>query len=191
MYLHGYISMKRIYQKLAVASGGAAISLGCLTTAIPGQAAMMTYDFSVINIEEGIHDGTTGSGYFTFDNEGVELPGKVVKQVSDFQFNWLGKTYGIETLDFDQDEDGVLFVDGIFQGLDWDYIANADLSWDLIKNEFDYVDLSAPFPLFQGYGEVTYQKQEPASDVPEPGVLVGLGLVGLGGLLNKKKLSHR
>ncbi|NES66590.1 MAG: PEP-CTERM sorting domain-containing protein [Okeania sp. SIO2D1] len=147
----------------------------------------MRYDFSVTNIDGGIHYGKTGSGYFTFDNEGVGGSGEFVKQVSEFNFNWLGQNYGIEALDFENDGDGVLLVDGVFQGLDWDYIASADLSWDLTTDEFDYVDTSAIFPLFQGSGEVIYQQQQATSAVPEPGVLVGLGVVSLGGLLNKKK----
>lgn len=181
--------MKKVYQKLAVASSGVALSLGSLTIGMPAQAAVMTYNFFVTNIEGGIHNGTTGSGYFTFDNEGVEVSGEVVKQVSAFEFNWLGETYGVETLDFENDLDGVLFVDGVFQGLDWDYVANADLSWDLIEDEFDYTDLTGlPFNSL-GSGEVIYQQGEPISDVPEPGVVLGLGLIGVGAWLNKKKLS--
>ncbi|MDJ0554481.1 MAG: PEP-CTERM sorting domain-containing protein [Microcoleaceae cyanobacterium MO_207.B10] len=186
--------MKKIYQKLAVVSSGVALGLGSLATDIPAQAATMTYDFYVSNIEGGVHDGTTGSGYFTFDSEGEEFKiggNEVIKKVLDFEFNWLGQTYGVEALDFENDADGILFLDEVFQGLDWDYNTGL-LSWDLINDEFDYIDAGAPFPLFQGYGEVTYQKQEPISDVPEPGVLVGLGLISLGALLNKKKkLSHR
>ena len=182
--------MKNIYQKLAVASSGVVISLGSLTVAMPAQAVLMRYDFSVTNIDGGIRDSTTGSGYFTFDSEGEELDigsGEVVKEVLDFEFNWINQTFGLEALDFEDDGDGVLFVDGEFQGLDWDYVADADLSWDLFENEFDYTDLSgSPFN-GSGYGEVSYEKQ--ISDVPEPGVVMGLGLVGLGFCLNKKKLS--
>ncbi|OZH52383.1 hypothetical protein AFK68_24755 [Hydrocoleum sp. CS-953] len=186
--------MKNIYKKLVLASGGVVISLGSLTIAMPAQAVLMRYDFSVTNIDGGIHDGTTGSGYFTFDSEGEELDigsGEVIKQVLDFEFNWLGQTFGVEALDFENDGDGVLFENGVFQSLDWDYVADANLSWDLFENEFDYTDLSG-FPFNgSGYGEVSYEKQEPVSDVPEPGVVIGLGLVGLGFWLNKKKLSHR
>ncbi len=187
--------MKNIYQKLVVASGGVALSLGSLTMGIPAQAVLMSYDFLVSDLQgPGPHNGTTGSGYFTFDSEGEELDlgsGKVIKQVLDFEFNWLGQTFGVETLDFEDDGDGVLFVDGVFQSLDWDYVADANLSWDLFENEFEYTDLSVPFFIGSGYGEVSYQKQQPVSNVPEPGVVVGLGLVGFGFWLNKKKLSHR
>ncbi|NEQ35384.1 MAG: PEP-CTERM sorting domain-containing protein [Okeania sp. SIO3I5] len=156
---------------------------------MPAQAVLMRYDFPVTNIDGGIHDSTTGSGYFTFDSEGEELDidsGEVIKQVLDFEFNWLGQTFGVETLDFEDDGDGVLFANGKFQGLDWT-LDDANLSWDLFENEFEYTDLSG-FPNVSGYGEVSYEKQ--ISDVPEPGVVMGLGLVGLGFCLNKKKLSH-
>ncbi|MGD1698788.1 PEP-CTERM sorting domain-containing protein [Dapis sp. BLCC M229] len=186
--------MKNIYQKLVVASAGVALSLGSLTIGIPAQAVLMSYDFLVPDIQgPGPHNGTTGSGYFTFDSEGEEFeisPGEVIKEVLDFEFNWLGQTFGVETLDFENDADGVLFVDGVFQGLDWDYPGDP-LSWDLIENEFDYTDLSGSSPNFSGYGDVSYQKQESVSNVSEPGIVIGLGLVGFGFWLNKKKLSHR
>ncbi len=186
--------MKNIYQKLVVASAGVVLSLGSLPMGIPAQAVLMKYDFSVSDIQRpGPHNGTAGSGYFTFDSEGEEFEigsGEVIKQVLDFEFNWLGQTFGVETLDFENDADGVLFVNGVFEGLDWDYPGDP-LSWDLFKNEFDYTDLDSS-PNFSGDGEVSYQKQEPPSnDVPEPGVVVGLSLVGFGFWLNKKKLSHR
>lgn len=181
--------MKNIYEKLAVASGGVALSLGSLTMGIPAQAALMTYDFSVTNIQEGIHEGTTASGSFTFDDEGVEVTGEVIKQVLEFEFNWLGETYGVETLDFEADLDGVLFKDGVFQGLDWDY-KTLPLSWDLLTDSFIYTDISAPLFQFEGEGQVSYQKQEPVSDVPEPGIVLSLTVISLAGLLNKKKLSH-
>ncbi|MGB3514168.1 MAG: hypothetical protein WBA93_34160 [Microcoleaceae cyanobacterium] len=182
--------MKKIYEKLAVAGTGVVLSFGSLTMGIPAQAASMTYDFSVTNIEGGIHDGSTGSGSFTFDNEGVGVPGEMVKQVSVFEFTWLGETYGVETLDFENDADGVLFVDGVFQGLDWDYNIGP-LSWDLLTDSFIYTDSSALNFQFEGEGQVSYQKQEPVSDVPEPGVVLGLALISVAGLLNKNKLSHR
>ena len=88
--------MKNIYQKLVLASGGVALSLGSLTMGIPAQAVLMRYDFLVSDLQgPGPHNGTTGSGYFTFDSEGEEFeisPGEVIKQVLDFEFNWLVRT---------------------------------------------------------------------------------------------------
>ena len=66
---------------------------------------------------------------------------------------WLGQTFGVETLDFENDADGVLFVNGVFQGLDWDYPGDP-LSWDLLENDFDYTDLSVSLPNVSGDGEV-------------------------------------
>ena len=116
---------------------------------------------------------------------------QVVKEVLDFEFNWLNETFDVQALDFQNDEDGVVFENGVFQGLDWDYVSSI-LSWDLERDEFVYNDLSAGFFSYsEGEGLVSYQKKEQVSSVPEPGVVIGLGLVSLGFLLNKKKLSNR
>lgn len=186
--------MKNIYQKLVFASSGVILSLSPLTMSMPAEAVSMTrYDFSV-EIDDGPQSGTIGSGYFTFDSLGEETQidsNQVVKKVLDFEFNWLNETYGVEALDFQNDADGVLFENGVFQGLDWDYRPSSRLFWDLERDEFVYNDLSAGYFNSEGEGLVSYQKNEPVSSVPEPGVVIGLGLVSLGFLLNKKKLSNR
>ncbi len=183
--------MKNIYQKLVFASSGVILSLSPLTMSMPAEAVSMTrYDFSV----EILGMGKNESGYFTFDSLGQETQiysNQVVKKVLDFEFNWLNETYGVEALDFQNDADGVLFENGVFQGLDWDYRPSSRLSWDLELDEFVYNDLSAGYFNSEGEGLVSYQKNEPVSSVPEPGVVIGLGLVSLGFLLNKKKLSNR
>ena len=183
--------MKNIYQKLVFASSGVILSLSPLTMSMPAEAVSMTrYDFSV----EILGMGKNESGYFTFDSLGEETQidsNQVVKKVLDFEFNWLNETYGVEALDFQNDADGVLFENGVFQGLDWDYRPSSRLSWDLELDEFVYNDLSAGYFNSEGEGLVSYQKNEPVSSVPEPGVVIGLGLVSLGFLLNKKKLSNR
>lgn len=186
--------MKSIYQKLVFASGGVILSLSPLTMGMTAQAVSMTrYDFSV-EIQDGSQIDTIGSGYLTFDSLGQEIQienNQVVKEVLDFEFNWLNETFDVQALDFQNDEDGVVFENGVFQGLDWDYVSSI-LSWDLERDEFVYNDLSASFFSYsEGEGLVSYQKKEQVSSVPEPGVVIGLGLVSLGFLLNKKKLSNR
>ena len=190
--------MKNVYQKLVFASSGVILSLSPLTMSMPAEAVSMTrYDFSV-EIQDGPQMGKNGSGYFTFDSLGEETQidsNQVVKKVLDFEFNsefnWLNETYEEEALDFQNDADGVLFENGVFQELDWDYAPSRRLFRDLERDEFVYNDLSAGYFNSEGEGLVSYQKNEPVSSVPEPGVVIGLGLVSLGFLLNKKKLSNR
>ena len=187
--------MKNIYQKLVFASSGVILSLSPLTMSMPAEAVSMTrYDFSV----EILGMGKNESGYFTFDSLGQETQiysNQVVKKVLDFEFNsefnWLNETYEEEALDFQNDADGVLFENGVFQELDWDYAPSRRLFRDLERDEFVYNDFSAGLSNTEGEGLVSYQKKEQVSSVPEPGVVIGLGLVSLGFLLNKKKLSNR
>ena len=84
-----------IYQKLAFATVGAVLGLAVMETPSV-QAATITYDFTV-NITSGSSSGNQYSGYFSYDES---APSGFTRfnfipyfLVSDFSFDFLGKTY--------------------------------------------------------------------------------------------------
>jgi hypothetical protein len=83
-----------IYQKLAVATAGAALSL-VVSEATPTQAATITYDFTV-NVTGGSLSGNQYSGFFSYDDTSTSdasrrwLP---YFNVTQFNFEFANQTY--------------------------------------------------------------------------------------------------
>jgi hypothetical protein len=121
----------RVYQKLAVATAGLALSFTTVD-AIPAQAAVLQYDFVVSIPEtpfsENPLQGSTGSGFFTYDDAATPVfdPfGVGYVGVINLEFNFLGNTFiasddvgfssGVTDIPFPS----VGLKDGVFQGLNY------------------------------------------------------------------------
>ena len=181
-----------IFTKLAVATTSAALSFVAIE-ANPVQAATITYDFDV-NITSGPLGDNIYEGFFSYDDSTLTGIGRekvgVAEELS-IVFEFLGETY----TEVDDNNFDFNFPFGEFQydslvGLQ--YIINDTPNNSILSifgdnpnglgggDRFQYVDVNS-FEVNEG--RVTYSLRP----VPEPGMAVGLGAVGLGWLLRKKK----
>ncbi|GET40261.1 PEP-CTERM sorting domain-containing protein [Microseira wollei] len=110
-----------IYQKLALATAGTVLSLAVMETASV-QAATITYDFTV-NITDGPLLGNQYSGFFSYDDtspSATSLPVDYsspsfrsplvpVFDVTEFNFDFAGKTYTKSNLRYDGCRAGIQF----------------------------------------------------------------------------------
>jgi hypothetical protein len=156
----------RVYQKLAVATAGLALSFTTVDV-IPAQAAILKYDFTVSIPEIPFLGfvpevpypvqplaGSTGSGFFTYDDAATPvfdpLFGLEFFGVTEVEFNFFGNTFTAS------DEVGVagglqdtvplpyvLFRDGVFLGLN--YLVTSTRSRDI---GFVFGALNDPYPSF-------------------------------------------
>ena len=92
----------RIYQKIAVAAAGAALSL-VVIEATPADAATITYDFTV-DVTRGSLAGNQYSGFFSYDDTSIS-PGPSTLlpyfDVTEFNFQFADQTYTRNNLRFD------------------------------------------------------------------------------------------
>lgn len=188
-----------IYQKLAVATATAALSLAAME-AKTVQAATIVYDFTV-DVTSGPLTGTQYFGSFSYDDltlTGTGLETLGVDEGLSISFDFLGKTYN-ETSDIDlPDYPIVQFQDQSLLGLNFNVFYGSSFQSFAIANEVDastgavgsgggnvFAYDTDPSVAFEGLGTVTYQP------VPEPISVVGLSVLGLGCLLKKKVRSSR
>ena len=153
----------RVYQKLAVAAAGLSLSFTTVK-AIPAQAALLKYDFTV-NIPEIPSlvqplAGSAGSVFFTYDDTATPVfdPfGSSFVGVIDLEFNFLGNTFtasdnvgvasGISDIPFPS----VGFKDGVLQGLN--YVVTSTIS----KN-IGFLFIASESPTAPFLQEVTQQE---------------------------------
>ena len=207
-----------IYQKLAIATTGTALTL-VTVEANPVQAAIVTYNFDV-DVATGSLAGTQGSGFFSYDDSTLTGNGLESLGVSDglsISFDFLGRTYTeadeAEEPDDEEEFPFVNFRDGNLLGLNYlvdnrpsllfafageEVDVEAGRIGDLGGNVFVYDASNLPIPPggvfspFEGVGTVTYQP------VPESGSSLGIlsfGILGASLLLkrniNTKKAAIR
>lgn len=186
------------YQKLAVTTAAAALSFAVME-AKPVQAATIIYDFA-IDVTSGPLIGSQTSGFFSYDDStltgnGVETLG--VNEGLSVSFNFLNETYN-ETDDIGFSSSPIVqFQDRNLLGLNFNVFYGSSLQFAIA----DEVDVSTgavglgggnlfaydtdPSAAFEGLGTVTYRQ------VPEPGSVVGLSVLGLGFLLKKVTSSRK
>lgn len=188
-----------IYQKLAVATATATLSLAAMEAKI--QAATIIYDFTV-DVTSGPLSGTQSFGSFSYDDlalTGTGLETLGVNEGLSISFDFLGETYN-ETDDIGSLNNYpiVQFQDQSLLGLNFNVFYSPSFQSFAIADEVD-VSMGAvglgggnvfaydtdPSVEFEGLGTVTYQQ------VPEASSVVGLGVLGLGFLLKKKVTSSR
>ena len=187
-----------IYQKLAVATATAALSLAAME-AENVQAATIIYDFTV-DVTSGPLTGTQSSGSFSYDDlalTGTGLETLGVNEGLSVSFDFLVETYN-ETNDIDSPNYPIVqFQDQSLLGLNFNVFYASSLQFaiaDEIDASIGAVGLGGgnvfaydtdPNAAFEGLGTVTYRP------VPEPSSVVGLSVLGLGFLLRKKVTSSR
>jgi PEP-CTERM motif len=91
-----------IYQKLALATAGAALSLAAME-ANPANAAIITYDFTA-KVTGGSLAGNSYNGFFRYDDTAFSFPSRVGKpyfSVTEFNFEFAGTTFTQRDLRFD------------------------------------------------------------------------------------------
>ena len=110
-----------IYQKLALATAGTVLSLAVMET-YSANAATITYDFTV-NITDGPLLGNQYSGFFSYDDtspSATRLPADYtspsfvsplvpVFDVTEFNFDFAGKTYTKSDLEYDGCRHGIQY----------------------------------------------------------------------------------
>lgn len=199
------------FQKIAVATAGAALGLGGIGANIPATAAIITYDFSV-NGEP--------SGFFSFDD--TQSPVDIIGlgyglgygdeyfYLTDFEFTLpSGRTFELDEIKasspaviVNQNESpGVSFLGVNLLGLNVGNVGSDNGFFAFISNTLRGSELegslanefgtpTTPNPGGTGYG-VTYtlRSEEPHTSVPEPSTIAGLSMLGLGWLLRKKVAS--
>ncbi|NEP00769.1 MAG: PEP-CTERM sorting domain-containing protein [Symploca sp. SIO2E9] len=179
--------MPRIWQKIAVATTGAALTIAAID-ANPAHALRFKSNFTV-DITTGDLAGNSYDGYFTFEDS--ELTGigneEVVADKVSFDFN--GITY-TEEQDFDYPNAPLVEFDGgSLLGLNFvpfdEFFA---LPFDLINDSFQYFAHNSGEVVVsfqgEGVGSVTYTEPE---TIPEPATILGLSVVAAGLLLRKKQ----
>lgn len=207
---------KKSWQKIALATGGFLGSLAVFK-ANPVQAAVITYDFKVVNIT-GALEGRTFTGLFSFDDtnfkrKGLESVCDIINTGScspdaftnliSFEFNFLGRKF----TQFDDDfrRTAVFFKDGkpteIYYRQDFDYETAPESGGDsfiirltstgFVKYPFQYAfwDYQV-FGRDDGYGTgdvIITERKDPIKSTPEPSAMMALSLLGLGGLMVGKK----
>ncbi|NEO11883.1 MULTISPECIES: PEP-CTERM sorting domain-containing protein [unclassified Moorena] len=177
-----------ICQKLALITTGAALSLAVIDTN-PVQAITITYEFSTAG----------SSGKFSYDDVN-EIRRELEPIVPGIPV--IDRTYPIDEIEFffnnrtyteaDSTKDPVWSV---FEGLS----GGDQFSWS--TEDFSFVFANGPGPLpelftaFEVDGEfvdtVSFRRveNEPPASVPEPGTVIGLSLLGLGCLSQRKIAS--
>lgn len=182
-----------IFQKLAIASVGMALSLTVME-AHPAKAEVITYNFNVVNLG-GSLTGETGSGSFSFD---PSVPTQIANfyTLTDFNFSFLNKTYGladilpryrIDPLNIVGFSGGQLgFYDFIIPFSGCSDIGRCDANIVITNGSFVY----EPAPLSGNqrlFGNVTTSRV--ATSVPEPSsnLAMGIGVLGVGFFLRKNR----
>lgn len=93
-----------IFPKLAIAIAGSVLSFAAIE-AHPAHAAIITYDFNV-DVTRGSLAGNTYNGFFSYDDTSfppARSPSTIQPyfDVSEFNFNFAGRTYNVGDLRFD------------------------------------------------------------------------------------------
>lgn len=167
------------YQKLVVAT--AVSTFFAVMEASPLQAATITYDFKA-DVTSGSLLGQTFTGFLSYNDSaltGVESEDLGPADELKVSFNFLGATYTEKNEQEFPDFPLVNFNNGVFEGLDF-FVNDSPTIFVINLDEFSYGG--------ETVGNVTYTRSEP---VPEPGTIVGLVTLGLGGLFLKKNRSKR
>ncbi len=186
-----------IYKKLVVTA-----SLSLSVVAIQSksiEAATITYDFSV-GVTTGALAGNSYDGSFSYDDStligiGGETVG--VEEKLSINFEFLGKTY-TETDDnnFAFNFPQVEFKDGSLVGLQYlvTDVLNGSISSFAIfgdnpdglggGDKFSYVNENS---VEVSEGSVIYSLKSPSTSVPEPNIVLGLGVIGFGWLYSKRQ----
>jgi hypothetical protein len=157
-------------------------ALGSLMVAANAvEAATLSYDFEVSNINTGSLSGQTLLGSFSFDDEAPAVDngfGLDIIALTDFSFSFDNNSFGLGDLTIDS---GVAFFEGNFIGLEIFESAS-------IFSIFDD-GIGSVFAYDEGFGTVTYTLQPSGPSVPEPATalsLLALGAFGAGATLRRK-----
>ncbi|MGK7927241.1 MAG: PEP-CTERM sorting domain-containing protein [Spirulina sp.] len=166
----------------------------------PVRGATIAYDFTV-EVFFGPLSGNTFAGWFSFDDTNLTGVGSEVLDIPNdnlkIEFSFLEKT-------FDQDDESfeiyidrtlpvpsVSFLDGVLEGLSYrvDEVRGTHLTpipdpvqdFTILESGFGYRTWKDD-KIFL-YGKVTYEQK----NVPEPGTLLAIGVLGGGFLLKTKR----
>lgn len=185
-----------IYKNLTVATVGLTVSFTALEAHCV-QAATITYDFTV-EVTSGLLAGEIYKGFFSYDDS--TLAGNGVESVAvgeglSISFNFLDVSYA-ETDDntFEFGFPFVEFNNGTLVGLQ--YTVVKDSIFSIFGDEpnglgggdkFNYID-KVSFEV--GDGSVVYSLRQPSTSVPEPSVVLALGVLSLGSLMNKTRVQR-
>lgn len=181
-----------IIQKLSIAAVSTTLSCGLLE-ANPAQAALITYNFEVFEIDSRgsfRYDDTTGNtsivqNFFGTVFELTSYP------VADIEFLFNDQTYteadALNNIRFST----LVTLDGDDRGMslfweteDFSFVPGSNTVFGAIFTLFR--DNNGEFVSSVGFERV---EEEPPISVPEPATLTGLAMFGLAGLLLKKKVS--
>lgn len=190
---------KSIFQKLAFATAGAALSLAVIE-AHPAHGATITYDFQV-DVTSGPLSGNSYDGNFSYDDSFIStFP---YGEPTDFNFNFGGRVYTESDLIIDCRSNFPSCLPLSFSG---GQLASFQFSTFNRNNPYPGAfTLTSAGPLFiyqlpfnpgeppspTGSGTVTYSLRQPSTSVPEPSTVFGLGVLGLGWLARKKIASYQ
>lgn len=169
----------KLNQKLVIAT--AVSTFFAVMEATPLQAATITYDFKA-DVTSGSLSGQTFAGFLSYDDSALTGVGSELLGPADelkVRFNFLGAIYTEENEVEFPDFPLTNFNNGVFEGLDF-FVNDSPTIFGINLDEFNYRG--------ETVGNVTYTRSEP---VPEPGTMVGLVTLGLGGLFLKKTRSKR
>lgn len=171
------------WQSVAVVTSSLALSF-TVSQLNPAQAATVIYNLTG-TIEEGLLEGESFSGTFSFDDASLEGSDYEIFKISDLKFNFLGSTFTAADAEPDSDPT-VEFSDGNFLGLTFSVpTLNAELylvpgSSDATDAIFAYIGTEDA-----GFGSIEY------TVVPEPFTLLGTSTALGFGLFFKQKLKRK
>jgi hypothetical protein len=142
-----------------------------LTAPTPAQAASITTDFTVENLD-GVLAGNTFSGNFSYDDSGLTGFDLEELSVSSILFNFQGTQFT------DPTDTIVEFFDGEFLGLTFAPVGG---DFTFVAGTFDVTDAFFTYDISSGagFGDVNYET------IPTPTLLFGL-IPMLGAAIRKK-----
>lgn len=208
--------MKGFYQKLAVATTGTILSFAVME-AVPAQAAIITYDFTV-DVTSGPYAGNQYDGYFSYDDEATSEASEIfipLFDITDFYFEFADEINSADL--FYDPRQGPLssplqFTDGEVIELKPGNLALIPRGGELVRfrfssfNSFDFEPnwftinsefgfrYQIPSPpddpelYVGGQGNLTYSLR--STSVPEPSTAFGLGILSFGWFLKKKLVGY-
>ena len=178
--------MSNKFTSLLALGAGFAIALAAGGTA---QAAQFTYDFNA-TADSGPFAGAAATGFFSFNDDTPPAHTDLSSNfypVSQAEVNYAGATYTLADADFSV-EAATSSVDGTLLGLDY---TSTTLPFSFALNSIDGSQGSFSYEVEGqgGAGSFGYalREDQPTKSVPEPSVLIGLGVMSAA-LLMKKNL---